>query len=150
MSWDVPNYRIRAYVRGLRTVATKKRRLLEMPFHMRRVSGLIKVTDGAALAPDLVPARLILNDLTPKGARIFTSYPLMPGQQIQLTLEHPEYFYVRAQVVHCAQVSVSNKILSPQSFHHRIEIRFTFESDLEILRVRNYCQDIYKRYVLRS
>jgi hypothetical protein len=145
--WDVPRYRIRAYVQGLRRARAWKALKPQNSLRIRRTQAEILVTEGFASPAEVVTCRLILNELTPAGVHVYSSRYFVPGQIIALTVHAPRFFYVQATVVSCAKRSLDHRVLSDDPQSYRVDLKFLFASNEERRAVREYCQDFLGRYL---
>lgn len=148
--WEVPQYRIRRYVRHLKR--TRELARLEPParpsLHLRRASAEIAVLDDQGVKVGVVPASLLINDLTPSFVTVFSTRPIAVGQEVSLTIPSPRLFYVRGRIASCADATITRNIVSSHSFGYRLAIRFEFESEEEARMILRYCREMRERYVL--
>lgn len=114
---------------------------------MRRTMAELKVIEGAAFPPDLMHARVVLNDISPWGLMLFTSEPLREGQTIAITIQEPYLFYAQGKVMSCHQTSLKTRILTEDPHPYRVQIKFEFHSLFERNAVRMYCQEVLKKYL---
>ena len=157
--WNVPSYRIRAYVRNLRknrkTQATKK----YPPLHLKRTTAEISVQNhdenvisllGTREQRQIVRATVLLNDMTQRGVFMFTANPIPVGAVVSLTIHGPRRFYVKARVMLCKQISLYGGTISTDTVYpYRVGMLFEFSSVEERLAVKRYFDDLSFRY-LRS
>jgi hypothetical protein len=139
--WNVPHYRIRAYVKGLRKTKGQTTEVAKPHFHLKRAAADLAVSGGFGTEVQIIPARLILNDFTPTGVTVFSSKPFQPGQRIALTLQDPQTFYVRGSVKACHLYSLQNGLISGQNFPYRVRIQFNFQSRTEEEMIKRFCEE---------
>ncbi len=147
MSWEVPRYRIRAYIRGLKKLETITRNRKKRGYKLRRTLAELKVIEGAAYPVDVVQARVVLNDISSHGLMLFCSRPLREGQLMAITIQEPYLFYAQGKVMSCHQLSLKTSILTDEPFPYRVQIKFEFHSLFERNAVRMYCQEVLKKYL---
>jgi hypothetical protein len=142
--FDVPHYRIRAYLRGMRSKRKlDQERAERRRIHFKRVSVELKIGDGFESPVQVIRARAVLNDLRPDSFRIFTSIPLQVGLELGLILDEPRYFYVRAVVESCHELPFDRRILSQTPCHYRVRLRFEFRSREEAAQVSRYQKQLF-------
>jgi hypothetical protein len=137
--WQAPNQRARALAQARR----REKERAKKPMHLRRVVGQLKAANNEEAAN----ARVLLNDLTPKGMGLFCSKPMMVGEEVSLTLEQPKQFYVKGRVVWCQEYSVDSHVLSKVSYSYRVGIEFIFDTDEDRKTVEDYCAELMKKHV---
>lgn len=132
MWWEIPAYRVRAYLRNRTAREGRRRRESSAGPSFYRVQGELRLrgrrgeTRGQA-----VSCRLILNDFGPESVRVFCSRQLPAGSRVELVIEQPRPFYVEAKVVSCDTYSASEAIISSAPHRHRVELSYVFFSDDE-------------------
>src|SRR6185295_5501267 len=110
--WDVPRYRIRAYVRALKRARTLEKESRDNRMHFKRASANIRVFEGFGSKTEFTRARMILNEMTVKGTYIFTPKPFQQGELVEVTLNEPRLFYVKGRVISCERMNPDSVILS--------------------------------------
>lgn len=141
--WQAPNQRVRAIASAKKREKERNRR----PIHIKRVQAELKVVGTINTTPHITQARVLLNDLSPKGLGLFAANPIMVGQQIALTIEEPKRFYIRGRVIWCQEHDADSHVLSPTPYSYRIGIEFVFESREEEQQVAAYCDEIAKNHL---
>jgi hypothetical protein len=142
--WEVPKYRVRAYLRSLRDSRKREQERRDRGrFHFKRTRAELKVGDTFSGRTEILSARVVLNDFSSTGLRIFTSEPLAPGTEVALTLEEPRYFYVRGRVRWCHPLPFERRVMTQQPFSYRVGIEFQFSSIAEEAAVENYCRHLF-------
>lgn len=155
--WNVPTYRIRAYIRGLRQGPASKRAARPFPFHYKRTRAEIALqpTDSGpfSLSRERTPgiqASLVLNDFSPRGLFLFSAEQIPVGQRIFLTIHGPKRFFIRGRVVLCKRMSFhATTLTSGNTFPFRVGIVFDFQSVDERIAVKKYYDELSGQY-LRS
>jgi hypothetical protein len=122
----------------------KKREKGRKSLHFRRVSAQIKVLGGMSLIHD---ARVILNDLSPKGLGIFAPVALHSGQEVAITLEKPRRFYVKARVVYSLAIDGAGKVITDCTYCHRVGLEFILDSPEEAQAVLEFYEEMNRLYV---
>jgi len=146
--WEIPRYRIRAYLRSVRQTRTRDREKLDRStIHFKRVKVDLRLGDGFGMPVQVVPARAILNDLNIRGLKIFTQMPLEPGTDLSLAIEQPRYFFVRAKVRNCYTLPYDTRIMSETPFIYRVHLSFQFASGAEQAAVDSYCRQLVREYL---
>lgn len=135
------DYRSRAHLRAIRRQKAEAERRLRGGFHLKRVFGQLRLSQDLG-SNETLQCRVVLNDVTPQGARLFVPRPLEVEQWVALTLEQPKKFYITGRVVACAQNSSTGKIITNEKFDHRVTIEFIFNSDEERQAVKAFCDEM--------
>ncbi len=141
--WDVPNYRIRAYIRTIRASRAKEEKTASAPLHFKRVEAQVRVLEGLASATDTIPARIVFNDFSAKGLKLFSPVPFFPGQTIAIAIEAPISFYIKGKVLGCREVPRGTQVLTQVPYDFRVTVQFQFRSQSEQDAVSAYCEHIY-------
>src|SRR5690242_8040716 len=127
--WHAPNQRVRALANAKRRERERARR----PIHIKRIIAAIEITDGSTNTANpnepqpeqpKLNVRLVLNDLSPKGAGLFSPEQLIPGQMVSLRITDPEHLTIKAKVIWCQEYHANSHVLSQQSYSYRIGIEF--------------------------
>jgi hypothetical protein len=140
--WDVPRYRIRAYVRALKRARTLEKENRENRIHFKRARAHIRLFEGFASQTPPVRARMILNDLTTKGTYVFSPIPFQQGDLVEVTLQEPTVFYVKGRVISCERVNPDSVILSEDPVPYRIAVAFDFQSIYERETVKTFIHQL--------
>ena len=140
--WDVPRYRIRAYVRALKRARAARKQPREFELHVKRVRAEVRIVEGFASKTEASPGRMILNDMTPLGTYVFTRTPFREGQVLEVTINEPKLFYVKGRVICCERINPDSVVLSEDPVPYRVAIAFTFQSLYEREMVRSFCHEI--------
>ncbi len=140
--WDVPRYRIRAYVRALKRARSARKGSGDFEMHLKRAKAQVRIIEGFASKTAPTPARMILNELTPLGTYVFTRSPFREGQIIEVTLSEPKLFYVKGRVLSCEKINSDSVILSDDPVPYRVAIAFTFQSMYEREMVKMFIHEL--------
>lgn len=140
--WQAPNQRIRQGSGPKKRDGRKSRR-----FHVKRVNAEIKALGPPQAPATVTQARLVLNDLSPRGLGLFASAPMLVGQEISLTIEEPKRFSVRGRIIWCQEYDAGTHILTDYPYHFRVGIEFLFETQEEENQVRDFCEEIERDYL---
>src|SRR4051812_40635819 len=109
--WSSTNQRIKA----LMSARARERDRLTLPIHVRRADVALSFRDENDFLVE-VPARALLNDLTPAGFCAYAVTGLNPNSEIAVEIEHPKHFRLLAKVVWSQYQPSSSHVLAPQSF----------------------------------
>lgn len=112
---------------GLMAHCKDERNSERLKVQMRRIRGNLKMsmTEGEALAMDI---RVILHDLSNKGAGIFSNQKLLQGHTVEFTLENHPDCLIKGKVVWSQEHHLGSHIVSATPFIWRAGISFTFDS----------------------
>ena len=141
--WQAPNQKTRSF--GSSKKRNKDR--LDRHFHLKRVQAELKILGVLDAPPKLFEARVLLNDLSPKGLGLFTIEPLVIGQEVALTLEEPKRFYIKARVVWCNEYDSDTHVLTDHAFSYRVGLEFSYETQEEEKGVIDYCEELAQKYL---
>jgi hypothetical protein len=144
--WQAPSQRGRA----LASVRKREKDRNRKPFHLKRVTAEIKVLSSPASQPTITQARVLLNDLNPKGMGLFSATPLMVGQEVAITLEQPQRIYMRGRIIWCQEYDVDSHIMSSHSFSYRMGIQFIFESAEDEKAVKDFCEQLNRDVIFQQ
>ena len=107
--------------------------------HMVRTHAQIWVIPPTGRQPVEIHARLVLNDLAPEGALLFSAKPLEGGQWVQVQLSEPAPFLAQGRVTACAPLDISPRVQTAEHFLYRVRIDFSFQNAAEKDAVIEYC-----------
>ncbi len=112
---------------GLMAHCKDERNSERLNVQMRRIRGNLKMNmmEGEALAMDI---RVILHDLSNKGAGIFSNQKLLQGHTVEFTLENHPDCLIKGKVVWSQEHHLGSHIVSATPFIWRAGISFTFDS----------------------
>jgi hypothetical protein len=135
--------RKRSWQTGNRKSSTPYRdEVLSFP-HLRRV--LARLSTGR----QIFDARLLLNDLSARGARLFSSIPLNPGTEVAVTLSYPRPISVRAIVTERRAPLREGHIVSDRSYAHRLTVEFDFASEDERAAMTEFVSELAQSHGIR-
>lgn len=119
------------------------------PKHLRRTTAQIKFAGqlGSKTKPEVIMARLILNDFTPKGICLFCTKAVAPGREVSITIDEPKQFFAKGRIVSSQEVASSSRVITKKKFSHRVKVEFVFDSDEQAKQVEEYCNDLFKEYL---
>ena len=140
--WDVPSYRIRAYLRATKNPTAARKRTRSV-LHCKRVEAEIRIHDGFGTPSIIIPARVILNDLTATSIKVFCDRPLFPGQMVSITLKAPRAVYLRGEVRYSQNINPSLRVISNTPYHYRLGIVFTFTNLTEQEAISEYSSRVH-------
>lgn len=143
--WQAPNQRLRALAAQRRREREKQR----VRLHLKRVVGELRIP-AAALGekPQVIAARVVLNDLSVNGVALFSPVMLAPGQPVQLTVDQPRKFFVAGQVAWSQEITHDTHIISPNPFRYRVGVEFRFSSATEEEEVKKFVEEILNQHLV--
>src|SRR4051812_4979314 len=82
---------------------------------LKRVTAEIRAADDRL--PDGNPAdagsaRILLNDLSPRGVGIYCNKPFAPGQEVAIVLAVYSQIYLRGTVMYCQEQESKTQVIS--------------------------------------
>ena len=140
--WQAPNSRSRA----LASQRRRERERLRRPIHIKRVDGKLTLA-GSAKDAAPIGIRVVLNDLSPKGAGIFAPSIIPVGQEISITIEEPKHLSLKGKVTWYQEHDANSHILTQVPFSYRIGIEFIFDTEADKQAAETYCKDILNIYL---
>lgn len=140
--WSSTNQRIKA----LMSARAREKDRLTRPIHVRRADVSLNFRDERDFLVE-VPARVLLNDLTPAGFCVYAVTGLNPNAQITVEIEHPKHFRLTAKVVWCQYQSSSMRVLTPEAFRYRVGIALIWTDTALEEEFRKYCEELEGLYV---
>jgi hypothetical protein len=111
--------------------------------HLRRVLARLSAER------QIFDARLLLNDLSARGARVFSSIPLNPGTEVSITLNDPRPISVRAIVTERRAPLREGHIVSDRSYAHRLTLQFDFSSEDERTAMAEFVAELAQAHGIR-
>jgi hypothetical protein len=163
--WHNPNQRLRAIANAKKREREKQRR----PFHVKRVIAhlsLPKPAETPIQAQDqntqeqpgsktattdsqieIIPARVILNDLSSKGVGLFSPFPFIPGQEVIVNITAPIKLQLPSRVVWCQQHDANSHVLSSQPYSYRLGIEFLHPSHEKQESIKIIFDDISRNFL---
>lgn len=138
--------------RKARQQAQKQNRGVRL--HMQRVTAQLKYPAdhglGEKVATTILPARVILNDFTPRGLTLFVPASILVGETLSITLDEPQQFYIRGKVIWVQLVESRIVCGGETNFSYRMGIEFIFESEAEAEAAKAFCDMIKDEYTMPS
>lgn len=136
--WQSPSQRARSASRKSEREKNRK------PLHIKRTVVQLEMTQGE---PNPVEVRLVLNDLSAKGAGLFSPKPLTPGQEVKLNIAEPFNIQVKAKVIWCQEHNANSHVLSDRPFSYRVGAEFILTSPDEKDNIKKFCEEIEKNHL---
>ncbi len=112
--------------------------------HLRRVSARLQA------GSQIFDAMVLLNDISERGIRLFSSLPQVPGTPVLISLFHPRTLAVKAVVQERLAPMRTGHIISQRSYSHRMVLRFDFASDDERRAVAEFVLELRAVHGIRS
>jgi hypothetical protein len=110
------------------------------PFaHLKRTPAELILDEGVGRPKTIFHAMVVLNELTPVGIHLFSESPFAGHQELTLNIPSLRNFFIKGKVISCNETPVNPGIMSARSFHYRIELSFSFQTEAERDAVREYC-----------
>jgi len=94
-------------------------------------------------------ARVLLNDVSPGGMRLFSCIALNPGHAVEVTLDHPRPITVRAVITERLAPMRQGHIVSPRAYVHRLTAEFNFSSDDERAAMTEFVVELAQSHGIR-
>lgn len=109
--------------------------------HYKRTTALlnIRLPDNT---PQVITARVVLNDVNQKGMLLFSSVPLAVEQKVEVVLHDPHPFTATGTTISCQQMAFDQRIISDQQFQYRVSIEFDVINNEDRDRIDAYCNVI--------
>lgn len=118
-----------------------------LPVHFKRARAEVKLSGLGADPTKIIEARVLLNDITPKGIGLFTTSPMLPSQEISITVDQPKRLYVRGRIVWCMEHNANTHILSETKYAYRVGIQFIFDTEEERQALAKYVQELEAQFL---
>jgi hypothetical protein len=150
--WQAPNQRIGAMANAKKRQQDRAKK----PIHLRRVRAEIRLiphhetfaqAESTGTLGELREARVILNDLSPKGIGIYSAEPMVPGNKVRITLEEPRRIVIEGKIVWCQDHKVGSAVLSKNAPNYRVGVKFEFGTPEEEKAFKEFCLDLQKNYL---
>jgi hypothetical protein len=147
--WSSTSQRIKA----LMSARQRERDRLSRPIHVRRTDLVLIFADEDGAAVE-VPARAMLNDLSPDGFSVYSATKLNSNVEIAVALEHPKPFQLVAKVL-CSQYQPSSShVLTAQSYPYRITLALLWKeregSSVTREEFAQFCKQLSDLYVSKK
>lgn len=148
--WDIPRYRIRAYLKGLHRSRNEPRPNPAASLRLQRTQAEILVKGGLGDPARIILASVVLNDLAPESLTVFAGEGLRLGEQVQVTIRLPRLFFVSGQVTYSRAFNLEPRVFSREAFPYRLRIEFSFRSEDERQAVREHIEELQKSLLGRA
>jgi hypothetical protein len=140
--WSSTNQRIKA----LMSARAREKDRLTRPIHVRRADVIFSFRDDQDFLVQ-VPARALLNDLTPSGFCAYAATGLNPNADIDVEIEHPKRYKLSAKVVWSQYQPSSSHVVTVQSFPYRVGLALIWENTAQEEDFKKYCAELEDLYV---
>jgi hypothetical protein len=140
--WQAPNARVRAAANAKKRDKERSRR----PIHIKRAIAQVKAVTLNAPEGEKIEARVVLNDLSPKGVGLYTKLPLVPTQEVMVEMQDPGPITLKGRVLWC-QHDANSHVVSVQAHSYRIGIEFITTSEDEQKAIQAFCDEVFKNHV---
>ena len=140
MAWDVPVYRIHAYVQSLNRRRAAGRKKAQAEYHLKRAHAELQIlhgTPGLRSANEVLHANIMLNDIRPRGLQVFSHQSLPFGQKVSIAIPAHRGFFAHGRVIGCEPLSTRITPASGTAPRYRVVIAFEFQSIDERLAIKN-------------
>jgi hypothetical protein len=141
--WQAPNQRVRAVANAKKREREKSRR----PIHIKRINAQLEVKQANSQETFKTHVRLILNDLSTKGVGLFSPEPLVPGQDIVLSIADPHQINLKARVIWCQEHTANSHVISAQPFSYRMGLEFELSTVEEQQSIKVFCEEVSKNHL---
>jgi Tfp pilus assembly protein PilZ len=121
-----------------KSTTTTRRRAPRVHIPMQKVQAEIQVDSSK----EVVPAKVLLNDLSLTGVGLFTEAPLPISDYVSLVIEYPRHLYVKGKVIWCTPYTFDTKIITQEHYPYRAGIKFIFDNEQEQKNVQEYIESI--------
>src|SRR5690242_20379863 len=147
--WQAPNQRVGA----MQSAKKRHQERLKRPIHLKRVRAEVRLlphhetfaqTESKDAVGELKEARVVLNDLSPKGIGIYSLEPMLPGNNIRITLEEPTKIVLEGKIVWCQDQNTGSRVISSDSYRDRVGVKFVFANPADEETFKNFCTDLQK------
>jgi len=88
--------------------------------------------------------RMLLNEVSQTGFIFFATTPLMVGNEISVTVEHPIRFFSKARIIGCVEIPMSFGIVREDDFKYRVTVEFVPSGEEQKREFQNYFELIQK------
>jgi hypothetical protein len=108
-------------------------------FHLKRVLGRLEPLEPGG---EPYSVRLLLNDLNPQGAALFSGKPVAPGLKAKLWLPEPREIVVAGQISWLREFEERRRVFTADPQPFRLGFVFQFGSPEEATQVRALCDEL--------
>jgi c-di-GMP-binding flagellar brake protein YcgR len=142
--WNSPNQRNRSGASG------KKKDKNRKSLHIKRVLAKLEYKTVPSTEPLETQIRMVLNDISVNGVEFFSPIPLDGGQDVILSFQHPQQIKIQSKVAWCQEATLSNHILTTQSYTYRVGVEFVPATDAEKEELQKFCDFIINEFLFSS
>ncbi len=124
--WEVPEFKVKPYSKALRDKKGRngKRQTVDaVAMRIRMVSGTLSYFDSISGLDRVMPARLVLNDLSSKKLSLFVTHQIPPGEKVHLRFSEPTLVKFSATVTQCARTEMTRQIICQNYFDARLDLQ---------------------------
>ena len=111
---------------------------VQLRCHYKRATALLNLRSPNG-PPEVITARVVLNDVNQKGLLLFSSIPLSLEQKVEIVMQDPHPFTANGTIRSCQQMAFDQRIISDQQFQYRVSVEFDVSTDEERQRIDLYC-----------
>ncbi len=147
--WDSSKLRVKSSVRTKKESAVRRQqsKLRSLNLSLKVVEGEIRPLEpGGRPAPsqqvDAASVRIVLNEFSPFGTRLFSTESFYPGQKIALTLRYPRVVYITGQVRCCVAVTSPHRVLGEGKFSYRAVVTFDLKTPEDRQNLLSFCSEL--------
>lgn len=140
--WSSTNQRIKALI----SAKNRERERLTRPIHVRRADLVLRFRSDDGFLIE-IPARSLLNDLTPDGFCAYAVTSLTPNVELTIEMEHPKHFRLTAKVVWCQYQPSSSHVLTSQTYPYRVGLALLWKDAAIEAEFKKFCAQLGELYV---
>lgn len=140
--WSSTNQRVKA----LMSAKGREKDRLTRPIHVRRTDLVLnfRSDDGFLIE---IPARALLNDLTPDGFSAYAVTSLTPNVELSIEMAHPKHFRLTAKVVWCQYQPSSTHVLTTETYPYRVGLALMWKDSAVEAEFKKFCEELGDLYV---
>ena len=142
--WDPTRHKSPQTVEEVAAAQAKKLRSRRKVRLIRSRAEIVVVGKSGEPLKTIV-GQAILSDLEPTEIVLFSASELLPQEQVTLTIEQPQRFFIAGEVVLCRPFQLENRIVQENPLLFRVTIKFCFHSEDEARLVKEYCEELSKK-----
>src|SRR5579885_1466580 len=139
--WKEPDLKRHAAIAAQRRAQERERERNASRFTIRRTRAEVKIRSESS-EPAIAPARIVLNDVSPKGMTFLVGSSLPVGELAQITIEEPRRIYVKAKIVASQPYGLGGRVISAEPFSYRIAVTFIFSTEDEERDFKSFCDEL--------
>lgn len=140
--WSSTNQRIKALI----SAKNREKERLTRPIHVRRSDLVLSFRSDEGFLIE-VPARAMLNDLTPDGFCAYAVTSLTPNVELNIMIEHPKRFHLTAKVVWCQYQPSSTHVITSQTYSYRVGLALLWKDAAIEAEFKKFCTQLGDLYV---